>query len=426
MNATRVARNLRVRIGRFSGDLSKGLCVAAQRFVSQMVYGIQASESVLLTEIGRTLGEDIPLRKTHNRLSRNLQRPELEETIQENVLRMASSRVAQDTLLLIDPSDLSKKYAQKMEYMATVHDGSAHDLAQGYWTLHIAGCGVDSDGMIPLYQRLWSADAPGFTSENDEILRGIDAVAAHVGRRGLWVMDRGGDRIHLLDALLDRQLRFLFRLVGNRNVLHKGQLMLAEEAAGKCPMMHSQTIARIEEGEEKVYTLHFGYCGIRLPERPEPLYLLVIRGFGAKPLLLLTNEPLSKSYKCLWRMVRAYLKRWSIEETIRYAKTCYDLENVRVLNYQGLQNLMPLVLAAMYFAACVLDNDSRLRVMAGFVEKAAKRLFGIPDFKYYALADGLRAILTRCPGAPVTPCTISQTVPDGPVCIRFLMKAVPL
>ncbi len=73
MNATRVARNLRVRIGRFSGDLSKGLCVAAQRFVSQMVYGIQASESVLLTEIGRTLEEDIPLRKTHNRLSRNLQ-----------------------------------------------------------------------------------------------------------------------------------------------------------------------------------------------------------------------------------------------------------------------------------------------------------------------------------------------------------------
>ncbi len=90
-------------------------------------------------------------------------------------------------------------------------------------------------------------------------------------------------------------------------------------------------------------------------------------------------------------------------------KTCYDIENVRVLNYQGLQNLMPLVLAAMYFAACVLDQDSRLRVMAGFVEKAAKRLFGIPDFKYYALADGLRAILTRCPGAPVTPKQLSKS-----------------
>jgi len=41
---------------------------------------------------------------------------------------------------------------------------------------------------------------------------------------------------------------------------------------------------------------------------------------------------------------------------------------------------MPLLLAVMFFAACVLDHDQRLRVMAGYVEKAAKRLFGIPDF----------------------------------------------
>jgi hypothetical protein len=40
--------------------------------------------------------------------------------------------------------------------------------------------------------------------------------------------------------------------------------------------------------------------------------------------------------------------------------------------------------------------------MAGYVERAAKRLFGIPDFKYYALADGLRALFTRNPGPPVT------------------------
>ena len=126
-------------------------------------------------------------------------------------------------------------------------------------------------------------------------------------------------------------------------------------------------------------------------------------GIALEPLMLLTNEPLNRSYRCLWHMVQAYLKRWAIEETIRYAKTCYDLENVRVLTYQSLQNLMPLVTAAMYFAACVLDHDARLRVMAGFVERAAKRLFGIPDFKYYALADGLRALFARHPGKPVAP-----------------------
>lgn len=402
MNTTRVARNLRERVGRFSGDLSKGLCVAAQRFVSEMVYGIQASQSVLLTEVGRTLEEPIALHKTQWRLSRNLQRPELEDTVQANLLTMASGHIGSDTLLIIDPSDLSKKYAKKMEFLATVRDGSAHNLALGYWTLHVIGTEVDSNKMTPLYQRLWSAEAPDFTSDNDEIVRAIDAVMEHVGRRGLWVMDRGGDRINLFGPMLERRARFLFRLVGNRNLVHNGKTLLADEVAWRCPRKYAKAVTRMEHGQEKVYLLEFGFRKVSLPERHAPLYLLVIDGFGEKPLMLLTTEPLRNSFKCLWRMVQAYLKRWSIEETIRYVKTCYDLENVRVLNYQGLQNLMPLVLAAMFFAACVLDHDSRLRVMAGYVERAAKRVFGVPDFKYYALADGLRAILTRHPGRPVT------------------------
>lgn len=400
MNATKVARNLRTRIGRFSGDLSKGLCVKAQRFVAEMVYGIQASESVMLTEVARTLEEATSIKKTQERLSRNLQRPELGETVQDNLLRMAEGHIGEDTLLIIDPSDLSKKYAKKMEYLATVRDGSAHDFALGYWMLHIIGAEVDSNSMVPLYHRLWSADAPDFTSENDEILRGIDAVAKHVGQRGLWVMDRGGDRINLFAPLLERGYRFLFRLVGNRHLIFNKQKLLAEDIAWTCPCPFKQTVTRMEHGKEKAYPLRFGFRKVRLPNRPEPLCLLVIHGLGETPLMLLTTEALKRSYKSLWHLLQAYLKRWSIEETIRYVKTCYDLENVRVLNYQGLQNLMPLVLAAAFFAACILDHDSRLKVMAGYVERAAKRVFGIPDFKYYAVADGLRAIFTRHPGAP--------------------------
>jgi len=401
MHTTKVAGKLRNRIGRFSGDVSKGLCVAAQRFVSEMVYGIQASQSVMLTKIGRTLEEAIALRKTQWRLSRNLQRPELEKMIQDNVLAMGAGRIGQDTLLIIDPSDVAKKYAKKMEFLATVRDGSAHDFTSGYWTLHVVGAEVNSSGMTPLYQRLWSAEAPDFISENDEILRAVDAVMAHVGRRGLWVMDRGGDRINLFGPLLDRGARFLFRLVGHRNLVYNGKTMLAQDAAAHCRCRHAKSIVRIEDGKERVHALEFGFRKVSLPDRPQPLYLLVIHGFGEEPLMLLTNVPLRSSFKCLWRMVRAYLKRWSIEETIRYVKTCYDLENVRVLNYQGLQNLMPLLLAVVYFAACVLDHDARLRVMAGYVERAAKRLFGVPDFKYYALADGLSALFARHPGRPL-------------------------
>ena len=398
MNGTKTARNLRNRIGRFVGDLSKGLCRRAECFVGEMVYGIQASESVLLTEVGRTLEENIDLHKTQWRLSRNLQRPELEKTLQNNVLAMAAGRVGEDTLLIIAPSDISKKYAKKMEYLAWVRDGSEHGLAPGYWTLHVIGAEVGSNTMVPLYQRLWSANAPDFVSENEEILDAVDAVMDHVGRRGIYVVDRGGDRINLFGPMLDRHARFLIRLVGTRHLVYNGKTLVAEAVAKGCRCRHAKTIVRIKKGKERVHELRFGFRKVRLPDRPEPLYLLVIHGFGEEPLMLLTTEPLRASFKCLWRMVEAYLKRWCIEETIRYIKTCYDLENVRVLSYQSLQNLMPLVLAVTFFAACVLDHDQRLRIMAGYVERAAKRLFGIPDFKYYALADGLCALFSRHPG----------------------------
>lgn len=332
MHGTKIASKLRKRIGRFSGELSKGLCLPAQRFVSEMVYGIQASESVLLTEIGRTLEEPIALRKTHWRLSRNLQRPELEAVLQDNLLRMAAPRIAKDTLLVIDPSDIAKKYAKKMEYLAWVRDGSEHDLARGYWTVHVMGTEVGGDSMVPLYQRLWSADAPDFESENEEILRAVDAVQAHAGTRGIWVYDRGGDRINLFAPMLDRCARFLIRLRGDRHLIHHGQTLPARDIAATCPCPHRKLITRIDKSRERCYELRFGSCRVRLPEREEALYLLVIHGFGDEPLMLLTTEPLTRSFKRLWWFVRAYMKRWSIEETIRYIKTCYDLENVRVLN----------------------------------------------------------------------------------------------
>lgn len=398
MKSSKTARKLRAQIARFSGNVSQGLCKRAQNFVGEMLYGMQAAQSVLLSEIGRALQEDIALIKTEQRLSNNLMRPELEEIVQHNVLEMASRHITKDTLLIIDPSDVSKKYAKKMEYLSTVRDGSAHDLARGYWTMHIVGAELGSNKITPLYQRLWSCKAPDFVSENEEILRGVDVVMKHVGNNGIFVFDRGGDRINLFEPFLDRQARFFVRLIGNRNLIHNRKTLLASDVAKNCPCPFADTIVRMDGEKEKVYRLRFGYRKVRLPEREEPLYLLVVHGFGRAPAMFLTNEPLRNSYKCLRKWIRAYTKRWAIEETIRYVKTCYDLENIRILNYQGLQNIMPLLLAVMFFAACILDHDQRLRIMTSYVEKAAKRLFGIPDFKYYALSDGLRALFTRHPG----------------------------
>jgi len=60
--------------------------------------------------------------------------------------------------------------------------------------------------------------------------------------------------------------------------------------------------------------------------------------------------------------------------------------------------MMALLLAAFYFVAVILDRTQKLTVMAGHILGNAKRVFGIPDFKYYALGDGLRNIFSQYPG----------------------------
>jgi hypothetical protein len=126
--------------------------------------------------------------------------------------------------------------------------------------------------------------------------------------------------------------------------------------------------------------------------------MVVIKGFSGKPMMLLTSLQINSKQKDLWFIISAYLKRWTIEETIRFIKQTYDLENIRVLKYVRLQNMMALLLAVFYFMAIILDQSQKLAVMAGHVLKCAKRVFGIPDFKYYALGDGLSDIFTRYPG----------------------------
>ena len=54
-----------------------------------------------------------------------------------------------------------------------------------------------------------------------------------------------------------------------------------------------------------------------------------------------------------------------------------------------------MVLAAAYFSAVWLDESLKLAVLAIRVAKVAKRFFGVPDFHYYALADGIGMLLSR-------------------------------
>ena len=70
-NSSPVSR-FKAQANKFSGIISKGLSAAKQKLVKQLVYGVQASKDVKLSNISRALKEDIPLIKTEDKLNRNL------------------------------------------------------------------------------------------------------------------------------------------------------------------------------------------------------------------------------------------------------------------------------------------------------------------------------------------------------------------
>lgn len=395
MNRTLIAQRVRAQLDQFSGIVSPRFSKPRARFVREMLYGLQAQQDVKLSSIARALGEDIRPKKTEERLSHHLAAPGLARVINEQIVEHAAERVKQDTLIVVDPTDVRKTHARHMPYLATVRDGSTGEFVPGYWACVAVACEPGRRRMTPLQMRLWSADAPDFESENTQLLQMIDTIRAATHNRGVYVIDRGGDRMKLFSPLLARGLRFIVRLVGDRHLRYRNQVLSAHAVAADCPTAFTESLIKQDVNGEHRLQLHYGFRPVQLPDHPEPLFLVVVRGLGHEPLMLLTNVALHRSRKSLWYVVQGYLTRWLVEETIRFIKQSYHLEDLRVLNYERLRNLVAMVLAAAYFAAVWLGESLKLAVLTTRITQAAKRLFGVPDFHYYALADGLAVLFTR-------------------------------
>jgi hypothetical protein len=145
---------------------------------------------------------------------------------------------------------------------------------------------------------------------------------------------------------------------------------------------------------------------VRLPGRGEQLSLVVVKGIGEEALMFLTNVIVKKNRRSVWFVVSSDFTRCLIEEVIRFLKQSYRLEDIRVLSYERLRNLVALVLAAAYFSASWLGKSLKLKMLATRVAKAAKRFFGVPVFHYYAFADGIAVLLTLLGKWGRKPCSL--------------------
>ena len=142
----------------------------------------------------------------------------------------------------IDPSDVQKPYAKKMQYLAKVWDGSKGRVGDnlGYWGCMAVACEPGKRrGVVPLQFRLWSTEDPEYKGENAEIEAIIESIRAEVGNRGIYVYDRGGDRNEIFRYFISCGLDFIVRLMQKRYLMHKGVREHILVLAAKCHTPHA-------------------------------------------------------------------------------------------------------------------------------------------------------------------------------------------
>jgi hypothetical protein len=80
---------LNAQLSKFSVIISKGFKKPKRKLIIEMLYGIQASKNVKLSNISRTLKEEQSLIKTEGRLSRNLDDHDFTDGINEEITNHA-------------------------------------------------------------------------------------------------------------------------------------------------------------------------------------------------------------------------------------------------------------------------------------------------------------------------------------------------
>ena len=397
MYDTTIAAKLLNQLKSFLGRISPHFHKPVARFIGDMVYGIITEKDVKLSSVVRALKEDISPKKVEDRLSRMLSSKGLEEGLHGFIASEGARSVHKDTLIILDPSDVQKPYARKMEYLAKVWDGSRGEVGDnlGYWGCMAVACESGGRRPVPLHFRLWSADSPGFVSENDEVEKVVDEITRHTKRRGIFVYDRGGDNIEFYKLLLKKDLDFIVRLK-ERYVRSWKRKWMCDELAWECRMRYREVVAFDHHGKVKRVTVEFGVVPVRLPDIPDRLlHMVVVRGFGKKPMMLLTTLAKDTSRESLWQVVEGYITRWRVEDTIRHVKQSYALEDMRLFKYAKLKAMAAIVLATIYFSMAWIGNSEKHEVIARSIARMSFRIHDVPEFHFYAIADGASDILKR-------------------------------
>ena len=381
----------------FSKKVSEGVNKSTSKFVMDMQFGLAKSGSCLISEISRSLNEDIKLNYTIERLCDNLNNmyDDEKELIWNNYLDEVKKNVDLDNpIVLFDDSDINKEYSRKLEDLDRVIDASSQDkrIVNGYHVCEATIITKNEKQPLSIYSQIYSCKSKNFESKNKYTIKSIKTAEKLVGSNFTGVFDRGYDDNKIFNYMEKNKHKFVVRLDDQRVLLFKGIRRNVEEVSktrkGKIKMT-----ALFDDNEEK--KLMISYTKAILPYNKKEYTVVFVYGLSEEhPMKLLTNIKNAEKEDII-KIVRLYLSRWRIEEHFRGKKQEYDFENMRVRTLKAMNNLNMMLTIHLGYIAMLADKIDRKLLVIKIIE-ASKSLRRKIIVWLSQISRGIKEILKYC------------------------------
>ncbi len=377
----------------------------AQKFVREFLVGMMISRSTLISEICRSMTSN---RKSfaamYQKFWRRLSEVDFSPAKKQQQ-RRALQEIQNDTIIAIDLGDITKPHAKTLEGLAKVADGSDdHKIKPGYWLLGAVAINPKFEEKTPqpLELKLYSSGSETFISENSVVNEFISDVFQQTKGKGIFTIDRGGDRIRIIQPLVELGGKFIIRLKDRilHDVDNNLSFRLKDHLASIHQLKHKVRIERQSKNGKRVpMDLRFDYCKVALPDLKKKgiqdnMYLVTAwNEKHKKPMELLTTVPVHSEKEAI-DVIIGYLSRWSVEETYRFLKVNSNLEQLQIRSLGKLQNMVD----ACFIVASITARVARCGSWQAVFGKATRRQKKAPASLYnwlYRAADAIALLLKR-------------------------------
>lgn len=219
----------------FSNKISKLLSKPDKKFTADMLYGMLASESCLLTDIVDSLHEHTKKVNSVERLTKHLNKG-IPYASLKSYLSIIRKWVPKEPIIHIDDSDVVKSDGYKFEALGLVRDGSKSSATKSVYQkgYHVTEACVltDNGNPVSIFSKVHSSAEKSFTSANNITFSAIERGADLFGK-ATFALDRGYDDNKIFLKLDELNQDYVIRLKTNRKLLLHNKWMTASELCNR-------------------------------------------------------------------------------------------------------------------------------------------------------------------------------------------------